>query len=304
MRYIAVWVLVGVLIVCVIWGCILIYVESNTTTTLFGDVSPNTMLWSYGFPSVARQFGFDTYEYWKKRKHFSQGSQTIVVVKTEYTFPYNYPKQDVNMMYNKYEKLYVQNLDRSALTPTQSEKTIAIPLGVDFHTVAQKPFWRVPKSTWQNQEKHLLTLRSRALPPSKRICKVLVTWNEKSTTSNRHVKDGYKSRPQLWKEAMSNPEVFELGTGNRNETWKLMSQYAFMYSPIGDGFGCHRTWEALALGCIVIAQPNPTIKEFVDRYPIILHNDPANITVQDLEHWAHTHTSTKLEDMTIGSVLN
>mmetsp|Transcript_79867 Transcript_79867/g.248998 ORF Transcript_79867/g.248998 Transcript_79867/m.248998 type:complete len:98 (+) Transcript_79867:3-296(+) len=65
-----------------------------------------------------------------------------------------------------------------------------------------------------------------------------------------------------------------------------MSHYAFLFSPVGNGFDCHRTWEALVLGCIVIAQDNPVVREFTGRsLPIVLAADAASITTADLDRW-------------------
>ena len=40
----------------------------------------------------------------------------------------------------------------------------------------------------------------------------------------------------------------------RRFVWETTAQFAFVASPPGNGFDCHRTWEALILGCIVIVQ--------------------------------------------------
>ena len=40
----------------------------------------------------------------------------------------------------------------------------------------------------------------------------------------------------------------------RKETWTKQIQYAFVISPHGNGLDCHRTWEAIALGCIPIVK--------------------------------------------------
>jgi hypothetical protein len=39
---------------------------------------------------------------------------------------------------------------------------------------------------------------------------------------------------------------------NRSELWRRHGNYSFVISPPGHGLDCHRTWEALALGCIPI----------------------------------------------------
>lgn len=43
-------------------------------------------------------------------------------------------------------------------------------------------------------------------------------------------------------------------TKNRMEFWNKMKEYCFIASPHGVGEDCHRTYEALALGCIVLVQ--------------------------------------------------
>lgn len=263
------------------------------------NTSRQTIVWSDGMSSFAQKNPkMDVISKYTKGLHLPK--DVILINMADKTFPIDYNPIVVENVYNIYTKVLAQNLDRSRLNKQMSKKTIAIPIGIDLHTVQEKGGWGSKKTPWRKQLDQLYRLRNKNVP---RMSKVLVTWTKNSNTSERHVKNGYKSRPQLWREAMSNPDVFELGTGNRDHTWKMMSEYAFVYSPIGMGFDCHRTWEALALGCIVIAQPNPTIKEFVDRYPIILHNDPAKITQQDLRRWLHMYKPAKLEDLTIGTFL-
>jgi hypothetical protein len=41
-----------------------------------------------------------------------------------------------------------------------------------------------------------------------------------------------------------------------------MAAHAFVASPHGNGLDCHRTWEALALGCIPIVKRSPIDKVF------------------------------------------
>lgn len=272
------------------------YIEANK----FGNVSNKTLLWSEGIRTfgIHKNIGLLKHELLTPPLLFRNGPLCIVNC-SDRTFPQDYTAFRVRRLLSQHQSLYVQNLDRSHL-PDTSCKVIALPIGVNFHDLHNKDTSGTKRTHWKKQERSLKQLRASNV---EKTCKVLVTWKSTSNSSKRHVKNGYKSRPQLWKEAMSNSDVFELGTGNRDHTWKMMRQYAFVYSPIGRGFDCFRTWEALALGCIVIAQPNPTIKEFVDRYPIILHNDPAKITQQDLQRWLHMYKPAKLEDLTIGTFL-
>ena len=61
-----------------------------------------------------------------------------------------------------------------------------------------------------------------------------------------------------------------------SETWKLQSQYQFVLSPHGAGLDCHRTWEALLLGCIPIVKKAKLNDLFVDL-PVIAVEDWSEI---------------------------
>ena len=43
----------------------------------------------------------------------------------------------------------------------------------------------------------------------------------------------------------------------QEEIWSLYSHYPFVLSTRGNGLDCHRTWELLLLGSIVITRTSP-----------------------------------------------
>jgi len=51
---------------------------------------------------------------------------------------------------------------------------------------------------------------------------------------------------------------------------RLQTEYAFVASPYGNGFDCHRTWEALCLGCIPIVKISPLDRLFANL-PVLLN---------------------------------
>ena len=259
--------------------------------------SPGTLLWSVGIHSLARNQGI--FCVIKDEESGNPDSNLALINGDDNTFPSDFASKTIVKLYQNYDKLYVQNLDRSKLTPEQSRKTIAVPIGLDFHTLQnRKNMWGYSRILpWREQEASLLDLRQNALPLKQRRNKILATWTQSSKTSARHVL--YKSRPKLFKELTSNP-LAEVALGQRDKVWKAMSQTAFVYSPIGDGYDCHRTWEALCLGCIVIAQRNPTLEEFADDYPIVFHDNPGKIVQADLDRWLEEYDSTPLSKLKIG----
>jgi hypothetical protein len=49
---------------------------------------------------------------------------------------------------------------------------------------------------------------------------------------------------------------------SRLDTWRAAANYAFVASPNGRGYDCHRTWEALVLGSIPIVSRSPIVDVF------------------------------------------
>ena len=54
--------------------------------------------------------------------------------------------------------------------------------------------------------------------------------------------------------------------------WNRQSQIVFVLSPMGGGYDCHRTWEALCLGCIPIVKSSGLDPLFADLPVLIVKN--------------------------------
>ena len=65
--------------------------------------------------------------------------------------------------------------------------------------------------------------------------------------------------------------------------WEMQSQ--FVLSPLGAGFDCHRTWEALLLGCIPIVKA-AKINDLFEGLPVITVHDWNEINPNFLAHAA------------------
>jgi hypothetical protein len=61
---------------------------------------------------------------------------------------------------------------------------------------------------------------------------------------------------------------------SRSQTWGEMCKYSFVLSPFGNGYDCHRTWEALCLGAIPIVRA----KHFKDLF--------ADLPVLNVDEWS------------------
>jgi hypothetical protein len=66
------------------------------------------------------------------------------------------------------------------------------------------------------------------------------------------------------------PELvfYEKEKVTRQVSWERQIEYAFVLSPRGNGRDCHRTWEALILGCIPIVKMSP-IDSLYDDLPVL-----------------------------------
>jgi len=63
----------------------------------------------------------------------------------------------------------------------------------------------------------------------------------------------------------------------RTITWNTQVKYTFVVSPFGNGYDCHRTWEALILGCIPIVKTSG-LDSLYDDLPVLIVQDWSDIT--------------------------
>jgi hypothetical protein len=63
--------------------------------------------------------------------------------------------------------------------------------------------------------------------------------------------------------------------------WELYSQYPLVLSTEGNGLDCHRTWELLYLGCIVITKTSP-LNPLYEGLPVIVVDDWGHVWDLDL----------------------
>ena len=153
-----------------------------------------------------------------------------------------------------------------------------LPIGLDYHTISENPShkWRLRKEGYLSgqQEMTLVNIRQNMLPFFERIPKIYVNF----TTSN----DRFGQRKDSLK-CISN-ELLEIDNSfsPRTINWKKTTNYAFVLSPFGVGMDCHRTWEALCLGCIPIVKAKHFTKLFEDL-PVLILDDWHELNPQLLQ---------------------
>ncbi len=180
-------------------------------------------------------------------------------------------------------KLFAQNCDYKG----KSDKVERIPIGMDFHTIAYKGDggWG-EKGSPADQGKALNAILSKAAPTHARIKKAFVDFQLSDT-----MRAGFKrylqfaeDRATIFKRLLSTGLIDHSGFMNRSKLWETKSKYAFSISPHGNGYDCHRTWEDLALGCIVIVKTSP-LDSLYEGLPVIIVKDWSEITPSNMDIW-------------------
>ena len=161
----------------------------------------------------------------------------------------------------------------------EHHKMTKIPIGLDYHTrsiisdtnndiivpieqeniliaisTSVKPFWERPAQCYSNF--HFVNYETR--------------------------KFGYM-RTDVIKDVPSELVFYEPIIIDRIESWENQSKYAFVLSPHGNGLDCHRTWEALILGCIPVVRTSP-IDSLYEGLPVLIVNEWHDINEELLKN--------------------
>jgi len=166
---------------------------------------------------------------------------------------------------------FAQNCDRPSARISQ------LPLGIDFHTLSERPYWGEPVASPFEQEQLILNLRRSFPPIRERIPRLYVdfAWQSLRYGGRRSVVSALRRNANTF---------FQARRLARSEMWLARGGFAFVVSPHGVGLDCHRTWEALALGHIVLVPSSP-LDPLYDGLPVIPVDRWDTITQDDLIAW-------------------
>lgn len=156
-------------------------------------------------------------------------------------------------------------------------KVTKIPIGMDYHTMRRREMWWGPQEPSKSQEEKMMEIQSKAKPFYER---------KKQCYSNFHFVDygnrhGY-SRKDVVGEIPRDVIYYEPTPITRVETFQHQCEYAFVVSPFGNGMDCHRTWESLILGCIVIVKKS-VLDVLYENLPVLIVDQWTDITQELLE---------------------
>lgn len=178
---------------------------------------------------------------------------------------------------------FSQNLDPGARHP----KLQGLPIGLDFHTISNGPRWGHAQATPAEQEAELDLLRSEMPPNEERLLKAYADFH-----FNKHTKQAWgDDRDSVQRALEHNPSVvFQPQKLKRIELWREKTRYAFVVSPHGNGLDCHRTWESLVLGNIVIVKRSP-LDPLYEGLPVVIVEDWHEIDDANLKRWRAEHAA-------------
>lgn len=177
---------------------------------------------------------------------------------------------------------WAQNCDGSV----PRAKVSPVPIGIDFHTLSERPFWGESTSTPLEQELTLKSIRDRLPPIQDRIPRVYLDFAWQMDYESRDL-PGAKCldrRPQIITKLLNNKLCFLQKRLPRSKMWKKRGEYMFVLSPHGHGLDCHRTWEALALGHIVVTTSS-SLDPLYEGMPVITVDSYDAITEDNLRAW-------------------
>jgi hypothetical protein len=182
---------------------------------------------------------------------------------------------------------FSQNLIAS---PNEYPKFRYLPIGLDYHTLSERDYFWGPKTVPKIQEQLLYAVSNKAKPFYLRKPIAYSTFHFELDRGDRHL--AYKQIP---KELI----FYEPKKNQRLHSWKHQTEYAFVVSPPGEGLDCHRTWEAMCLGCIPILISTP-LDDLFEGLPVLIVKSWEDITAELLnntieEYKTRTFNLEKLE---------
>ena len=183
---------------------------------------------------------------------------------------------------------YTQNYDA-----TVSDKISAVPIGIDFHLMSERTVWGENITSPEEQERNIKSVAKQLPRLEDRIPQVYVDFAWQKGLGLRHYRRFHPMRgTKLWqtrsaviRRVRNLPGVFlQEGPLPRTELWRQRGNYAFVLSPHGIGLDCHRTWEALALGHIVLV-PSCSLNPLYSGLPVVPLRDWREINPENLQKW-------------------
>jgi hypothetical protein len=174
---------------------------------------------------------------------------------------------------------------------TDHPKISQIPIGLDYHTITHTKCIIGDITSSKEQESQLNSIKCNAKPFWERekiafsnfhfsltVNYTYLDINNNSYIEKKEIIERYQAIQNIPRELI----YYQTSPMNRKDSWNECIKYAFIVSPPGNGLDCHRTWECLCLGNIVIVKSSPLDSLFEDL-PVLVVKEWTDITRELLE---------------------
>ena len=176
---------------------------------------------------------------------------------------------------------FTQNYDGT----DDSGKIHPIPIGLDFHTISGRRKWGHWQATPRQQEAELEKLRAKMPANANRVVRAHADFHFNKSSKPFHG----ETRDMIQEILSASPAVdFQPRRLPRLELWREKTRYAFAISPHGNGLDCHRTWESLALGNVVIVKQS-SLDALYEGLPVVIVKDWHDVSLESLHRWHAEH---------------
>lgn len=175
-------------------------------------------------------------------------------------------------------------------------KFVKIPIGLDYHSL--RPPSEIVRTIWQKQSPKVQAEKRHMWGTKKHpMEQELELRNFKNTSKpfwERQPKAyanfqfmmwtryGKTDRPDAMENVPKDLVFYQPLKATRDICWKNMIDLAFVLSPHGNGLDCHRTWEALCLGCIPIVKSSG-IDSLFDDLPVWIVKEWKDVTLDGMK---------------------
>jgi len=179
---------------------------------------------------------------------------------------------------------FAQNLS------TQHPKLSALPIGLDYHTMWDRPgFWGITAVSPIAQENSLINILAGSPEFGQRYLAGYCNW---------HFAMGRGDRQECFDRIDKSVCFFESNAVPRNSSWMRQAECMFVISPEGAGMDCHRTWEALLLGCVPIVKKNALTPLF-NNLPVMVVDDWQDVKRDSLFEYYRSMIDRKFDFSTL-----
>lgn len=139
-----------------------------------------------------------------------------------------------------------------------------LPIGMDYHTMWERPgIWGLVQQSPLAQEHALRTTLSNSPDFHDRFLVGYCNW---------HFAINRGDRKECLEKIDKSICFIEQNPLPRLSSWQRQAQCMFVISPEGAGIDCHRTWEALLLGCVPVLKRSK-FTELFNQLPVVVLDD-------------------------------